>query len=282
METSFPFIGISKELHNNAFKHFRQIAKTGKTASYEQDIHFHNKIFTSEITIVPVLDQGGKCVYILWAMHDITKHKEILKRLLESEERFETVIENLPDEIFVHGLDGKFIMVNKASCEKTGYTKDELLNMVAGDIDHESISRDDRKKIWLKLQKKGGFDRIESTHYRKDGSSYPAEICFGTATFKGNPMIVGIAHDITDRKKALEKLKESEERFQTVTEHLPHAVCVHDLDGNFTLVNEALCKNTGYPRDEYMKMTVADVDPQSQTRDDRKKFWLKLKNNCRG
>lgn len=239
---------------------------------------FHRKNgseFPAEIHISAITLKGNPV--ILTIAHDITERKKTLEQLQESEERFQTVIENLPDEIFVHGLDGKFILVNRVSCEKTGYTADELLSMEVGDIDHESISRDDRKNIWLKLQKKGGFDRIESSHYCKDGSSYPAEICFGTVTFKGSPMIIGIAHDITERKKAIEKLKESEERFQTVIENLPHAVSVHDLDGSFTLVNEALCKNTGYTRDKYMKMKVADVDPHSLTRDDRKKVWLKLR-----
>ncbi len=242
-----------------------------------ESIHYHKNgsSFPVEIFINAINLKGSPI--ILAIVHNITEQKEAQEKLSESEERFETVIENLPDEIFVHGLDGKFLLVNKASCEKTGYTKDELLGMEVGDIDHESIARDDRKNIWQKLQKKGGFDRIESIHYRKDGSSYPAEICFGTVTFKGSPMIIGIAHDITERKKAIEKLKESEERFQTIIENLPHAVSVHDLDGKLILVNEALCKHTGYTRDEYMKMKVADIDPQSQTRDDREKVWLKLK-----
>ena len=231
--------------------------------------------FPVEINVSAISLKGKPM--ILAIVQDITERKEAQKKLKESEERFETVIENLPDEIFVNDLDGKFIMVNKASSEKTGYTKEELLKLEVSDIDHESISRDDRKNIWKKLQKKGGLERIESTHYRKDGSSYPAEIYIGTVTFKGNPMIIGIAHDITERKKAIEKLKESEERFQTVIEHLPHAVCVHDLDGNFILVNEALCKQTGFSRDEFKKMKVSNVDPNSQTREDRKKIWLHLK-----
>jgi PAS domain S-box-containing protein len=213
---------------------------------------------------------------ILSIARDITERKKVEEALRESEERFQTVIENLPDEIFVHDLDGKFILVNKTSCKKTGYTKDELLSMRVSDIDHESTSRGDRKNIWLKLQKKGGFARIEAIHYRKDGSTYPAEICLGTVTLKGNPMIVGIAHDITTRKKTLEELKESEERFQTVIENLPHGVCLHDLDGYMTLVNKALCGLTGYSEEELLNMNVQHVDHKSISRDDRHNLWLKL------
>jgi PAS domain S-box-containing protein len=255
-------------------KFWLKLEKGGSARIESIFYHKNGSSFPVEIYISAISFKGSPM--ILAMAHDTTKQKEAQEKLRESEERFQTVIENLPDEIFVHGLDGKFIVVNKASCEKTGYTKEELLGMEVGDIDHESVSRDDRSNIWLKLQKKGGFDRIETTHYRKDGSKYPAEICFGIVTFKGSPMILGIAHDITERKKAIEKLKESEERFQTIIENLPHAVSLHDLDGNFVLVNEALCEQTGYTRDEYMKMKVEDVDRLSQTRDDRKKIWLKL------
>jgi PAS domain S-box-containing protein len=238
--------------------------------------HYHKKGVSvpMEIYISAVSLKGNPM--ILAIVHDITKQKEAQEKLKESEERFETVIENLPDEIFVHGLEGKFIMVNKASCEKTGYTKEELLNMEVADIDHESVRRDDRKNIWQKLQKKGGFSRIESTHYCKDGSSYPAEIYFGAVTFKGSPMIIGIVHDITERRKAIEKLKESEERFQIVIENLPHGVCLHDLNGNMTLVNKALCKLTGYSEKELLNMKVQEVDYECISRDDKHNLWLKL------
>jgi len=207
---------------------------------------------------------------------DITDRKKAMEAVQESEERFQTVIENLPHGVLVHDLDGYFTMVNKASYKLTGYTKEELLNMKVGDLDPESISRDDRKHLWVQL-KKGGSARFESIHYRKDGSSYPAEIFISAINLRGEPMILGIAHDISERKKALEKLQESEEKFQTVTDNLPQGLFVHDFEGNFVLVNKASCGLTGYTEEELLSMKVSDVDPASQTRDDRQNLWLKMK-----
>jgi PAS domain S-box-containing protein len=231
--------------------------------------------------IIPVEISSSRIMYngkphILSIARDITKRKEAEEALRESEERFQTVIENLPEEIFVHDLNGKFILVNKTSCEHTGYTKDELLQMKVSNIDPESDSRNDRKNIWSKLQKEGGFLRIESTHLCKDGSTYPVEIYFSSLTFKGKSMIAVIAHDITKRKKALGELKESEERFQMVIENLPHGVCLHDLNGYMTLVNKALCELTSYSEEELLTMNVQEVDHQSVSRDDRQNLWLKL------
>ncbi len=252
------------------YKMFWHTIETGKPVSYEETYSFGNRLYSGEVTVAPVLDENGKCSHVLWSSHDITDRKKAEESLKESEERFQTVVENLPHGAFVHDLDGKIILVNKASTELTGYTKDELLKMRVSDIGR------DRKKIWLKLQKEGGFFRGETTFLRKDGTKLPTAIHAGAVTIGEQPMIIAITHDITERKNAVDKLKESEERFQTVIENLPYAVCVHDLDGNFILVNEALCKYTGYTRNDFLNMTVADVDHQSQTRNDRKNIWLKL------
>jgi len=208
---------------------------------------------------------------------DITERKKSEEAIQESEERFQTVIENLPQGVCLHDLDGRMMLVNKGSCQLTGYTKEEMLNMNVSDIDPGSLSRKDRENLWLKMKKGGSFERIESMHYRKDATTFPAEVYISAVNLKGRPMILAIINDITERKKALEQLKESEERFQTVIDNLPQGLFVHDLEGKFVLVNKASCKLTGYTEEELLSMKVSDVDPASQTRDDRQNLWLKMK-----
>ncbi|MCJ7540667.1 MAG: PAS domain S-box protein, partial [Desulfobacterales bacterium] len=148
-----------------------------------------------------VADKKGVVEYLDGVLLDITNRKLAEEGLQESEERFRIVIENLPYAVFAHNMDGRIKMVNKASCEYTGYTKDELLAMTVADIDPESITREDREKIWTKL-KLGGFVQIEAVHKRKDSSEYPAEITISATTFKSEPLLLAIVQDITERKKA--------------------------------------------------------------------------------
>jgi len=143
--------------------------------------------------------------------------QEAIKNAAESEERFRTVIENLPFGVFLHDLDGKIIIVNKTSCNYTGYTKEELLNLNVGDIDPQSVTREDRKNIWLQLQT-GDFKQIESVHRRKDGTKYIAEININAITLKGKPLLLAIAQDITKRKMAEKALIESENNHQKAFE----------------------------------------------------------------
>jgi len=198
---------------------------------------------------------------ILSIARDITERKKSEDALRESEERFQAAIENLPHGVSIHNLEGHMLLVNKAFCDLTGYKRDELLNMRIRDIDPESLTRDDRKNIWLKLQK-GGFVRFKSTHHRKDGSVYPAEIHISAITLKGEPMIVGVVHDITERKKALEKLRESEEKYRNLYESMMEAFARTDMEGNIIEFNKQYLDMLGYTEYEIKKLKYTDITPK--------------------
>jgi PAS domain S-box-containing protein len=72
-------------------------------------------------------------------------------------------------------------------------------------------------------------------------------------------------------------LRESNQRFRTLIENLADAVFAHDLEGHLVMVNQAACENSGYTREELLKLTVADIDAGAVARDDRIRFWFKLR-----
>lgn len=187
------------------------------------------------------------------------------KELRESEKSFRTVMENLPGGLFAHTLDGDIIMVNNMSCQNTGYLREELLKMTVADIDPSSVTRDDREALWHKL-KPGEADSVESIHIRKDGSSYPAEIKLNALTLYGEQMILGVAYDITERKKAEDTLRESEERLSVLFEKASDPIYVSSLDGKLIQVNEQARVATGYTEEELLRLTVADVDVNTDTK----------------
>jgi PAS domain S-box-containing protein len=132
---------------------------------------------------------------------DITERKKIEESLKESEERFKTIVKNLPGGVFAHDMDGKIIMVNEAAIQNTGYSQQELLEMSVQEIDPDSQSRQYSKYLWKMLQK-GTSRTISSTHIRKDGSEYPVEVHLNAVELGNRPVILAIAFDISERKHA--------------------------------------------------------------------------------
>ncbi len=76
--------------------------------------------------------------------------------------------------------------------------------------------------------------------------------------------IVGSLTDITERKKAEEAIRESEERFRSITDQSGEGITVADTDGNYTFVNPAFCKMTGYSEKELLQMTIFDMKGSTQ------------------
>lgn len=186
-----------------------------------------------------VTDKQGIVEHLDGVLLDITERKLIEEGLQESEERFRIVIENLPYAVFAHGMDGRFRLVNKTSCEYTGYTRDKLLGMTVADIDPNSLTRQDREKIWKNLEL-GGFERIESFHRRKDSSEYPAEITISAVTFKGEPLLLAVVQDITERKKAEQALQESESFLENIFNAIQDGISVLDADLTIRRVNKVM------------------------------------------
>lgn len=185
-----------------------------------------------------IRDTAGNVAQIQGYSTDVTEHKQAEESLRESEERFRTVLECLPGGIFTHDLNGHFLLVNKAACQNTGYSRQELLHMVVEDIDPHVVTRDDRTNLWQEMEK-GKSLMIESTHIRKDGSQYPAEIYMNAITLDRQPVILAVAFDISQRKQAEEALAHSHSLMRYIIEHANSAVAVHDQDLRYIYVSQS-------------------------------------------
>lgn len=125
-----------------------------------------------------------------------------LRALNESEARYKTLLDSATDAFFLHDLTGKILDVNKQACRSLGYSRDELLKLTVADVDAEVSNP---KVIWDKL-KEGENVRFDSTHQRKDGSTFPVEVSLGNVSVDDEPLVSVLARDITERKR-VEKMK---------------------------------------------------------------------------
>ncbi|HVX65695.1 MAG TPA: PAS domain S-box protein [Bryobacteraceae bacterium] len=102
---------------------------------------------------------------------------------------------------------------------------------------------------------------VERQAVRKDGTR--VEIAVWTApapeTVHDSTVVLGIIDDISGRRQQEQRLRESEQRYRDLFENARDIVCTTDLECNFTSINRAGVEISGYSRDEYMKMNLADI-----------------------
>ncbi|MEL4306243.1 PAS domain-containing sensor histidine kinase [Methanococcoides sp. LMO-2] len=174
------------------------------------------------------------------------------------EQYFETIFNSVNDGILIHTFDGRFLEVNRIMCNDLGYQKDELLQMTAMDITPPELRKITGKQIAEKMEQGGGF--VETVTICKDGTPVPVELNVRPIEYKGTPAVLAVARNITERKIAERKLRESEEKFKTVFESANDGIYVTALDGRLLEVNKIACKQLGYTRSELLQMRPQDID----------------------
>ncbi|MFX0071991.1 MAG: PAS domain S-box protein, partial [Candidatus Hermodarchaeota archaeon] len=189
---------------------------------------------------------------------DITERKMAEKQLKESEERFKIIFEYAPDAYYLHDMAGHFVDGNKAAEELVGYKKEELagkdLAMVLPE-DQIPIA----KKFLLKSQKGKRLGPNEFIILNKNGKEIPVEILTHPIQINNQNFVLGIARDITERKRAEQRLKESEEKFRIIYNNANDAIVIINTHGKFVEVNKKTCELLGYTYEHLLELGPKDI-----------------------
>lgn len=154
-----------------------------------------------------VLDWVGEDA-ICTTLIDVTERKQAEQRLLDSEDRFQELLELTPDPIFIHTIDGKVIDVNAAACQQLGYSHEEFLKKNMQDFAPHT-NKTQSQFFWKGEESKTSLIRTEQTHHiRKDGSRYPVEVNITCGLLYGQKVILAMAHDMTETMDHIKELKD--------------------------------------------------------------------------
>ncbi len=212
-----------------------------------------------QIYVVPVKNENDEVYAGMVVWQDIAERKLAEMSIKESEERFRNLFENANDLIYVHDLRGNYLSVNQTAERVIGYTRDEALKMNMRAIIAPSHYRRAAKMMKEKIEgEKQTVYEIDCV--TKDGTQITLEVNSSLIMQNGEPVAVqGIARDVTERKRAEQSLKESEESYRELFENANDLIYTHDLKGNFTSLNRAGEIITGFSREEALKMNIAEV-----------------------
>jgi diguanylate cyclase (GGDEF)-like protein/PAS domain S-box-containing protein len=150
-------------------------------------------------------------------IEEITDRKRAEATLRESEEKFRLLIENAPDAIYVHAA-ARFVYLNPAAVNLFGaQTADQLIGSCLLDRYHPDYHALITERLHDLYQERKKLPIAEQVYLRFDGSSVPVEAQAIPLTYNNQNAALTFAHDITDRKRAEQALKESEKKYRDLS-----------------------------------------------------------------
>ena len=189
---------------------------------------------------------------------EIAERKKVEEALKESENRLENFYEAAFEGIVI-SEKGKIKDFNNQFTKIIGYGPDELTGLDLVKL----VTEEDREMVLHNIQ--SNFSKpyeIKAVH--KDGSIISVEAQGREIRHYGQPARVSVIQDITERKKAEEKLKESEERYNGLYERIRDSIYVHDFEGNIVDANPSCLDLFGYSKEEIRSVNFATLLDEEQ------------------
>ena len=202
-----------------------------------------------EINVVAIEWEGRPAT--LNFLSDVTENIAAKKTLEESEERLRVLFDNTPDAIYLNTMNGTLIEGNKTAEKLVGYSRDEMVGKNFAELGILEKSELKKALVCLGKNKLGiatGPDEFCLVH--KNGQRIDVEISTFPVKIKGEKIVMGIARDISARKKAETELKKTDTKLQKIFDSSPSAIITVDEFGKVTGWSPAATKIFGWSQKE--------------------------------
>ncbi|GEM_PF-3464253 len=256
-EELFGIFGWTGPAGDALMNRYREAVRTGMELRYEEEFPVPSGRYAGEVVIEPIQGPAGVCEFVLFTSRDITARKRTEAALRESEEKFSKAFRSSPDGISITELEtGRFIEVNDGYCQLFGFQREEMLGKTSLELKIWS-DPENRRKLVEALRSQGVVRDFMVRTLTRRGK--PAAMLLGAELidFKGRQCIVAVLHDVTDRVRAEESLRENEERFRVVAEQTGQLIYDYDVaSGNIRWAG-AVEQVTGRRLEEFQNVNIA-------------------------
>ncbi len=213
------------------------------------------------INVGAILDKKGNIKNLQGSIIDITDRKQARETLRRSEEKLRLIINASHDFIYSYDSNGRFSSANKSLSDNLGLSEDEIIGKTHSQLGFPQEQGLEWDRLHSEVYRTDSTITAFSTTPMPDGQIHDYEVVLNPLhDDKGNITgISGITRDITERKKAEEALKDSEEKYRTLFESDPDYTILLDLKGHLLDVNTAATEIIGISREDLIGKNFANL-----------------------
>ena len=204
---------------------------------------------------IPILDADGTPLYLLGISEDITERKTSEEQAKRLSRQNELILSSAGNGIYGLDLQGQTTFVNPAGAKLLGYTPQELIGLSMHTVIHHTKTDgspypQEECPMYAAFTDGTKHEVEDEVLWRKDGTSFPVEYSSTPIWQDGNLAgAVVTFQDVTERKQAEKKFKDSEQKFRVMAETVPDILFTNQPDGSCDFVNQRLYEYTGLPSD---------------------------------
>ncbi|MBC8274159.1 MAG: PAS domain S-box protein, partial [Chloroflexi bacterium] len=191
----------------------------------------------------PVIGPDGVVSGAIEVTQDVTGRKQAEEALAAEAIRRRILIDQSRDGIVVLDEDAKLYEANQRFAEMLGYTPEELRELHTWDWDTQ-WTREELLEMGRSVDEAGVL--LETRHRRKDGTVFDVDISVNSAVIAGQKLLFCVSRDITERKRAEETIRRSEQNFRDSIENSPLGIRIANEHGKTLYANRALLDIWGY------------------------------------
>ncbi len=209
----------------------------------------------------PIRNADGKIVGAVLVLRDVSEKYRSEQSMRDSEERYRTAFRTSPDAIAINRVaDGVYLDCNEGFSLTFGWRRDEILGRSSRDI---GIWRNlaDRRKLVDALARDGSCKNLEFELQTRDGRLLNALTSATIISIKGEPCLLSVTRDISERKRSEQSLLDSESRFRMIFEtNSSVMLLIEPASGAIVDANAAALAYYGYSRHALLAMSINDIN----------------------
>lgn len=238
---------------------YRRVFEDGRGLTTEEVTRIAGREVATETRKIPIR-QEDRVVGVVTVVRDITEHKKAEGALRESQERLKILFESAPDAIYLTDLKGRFVDGNRAAEELVGFAKAELIGKSLAESG--LLSAEQLPQAAANLRKVAAGEPSGPSEYtvrRKSGSLIAVEVRTFPVRISDQVLSLGIARDVTARKRAEESLRASEKKFRSIFETAANLITSVNERGIIVDCNDRVREFLGYEKEEILGRSMAKI-----------------------